>query len=73
MTNDERVSNYWAQRGTAGHLTPAQLRRFNQNERRSRSGKTHEHIKGQRCYTCRPAKRPTVALRPSRLRPNVRA
>ena len=68
MTNDERVSNYWAQRGAAGHLTPAQLRRWNKKERRDRAGKTHAHAKDERCYTCRPAKRPRVALTPQRLR-----
>ena len=82
MNTHERIAGYADRSGSAKllvlsddskvaqGLTPAQRRRI---KHKSGSRKAHPHIEGERCYTCRPAKRPSVAMRPARLRPNVRA
>ena len=67
MDNSERLANYASQNGSMV-LTPAQRRRWWQKQNRAKGSKTHPHAKDERCYTCRPAKRPKVALTPQRIR-----
>jgi hypothetical protein len=50
-----------------------QERRDRKKANRELGGKTHEHTEGERCYRCRPAKRPKVAKTPMRLRAVNRA
>jgi hypothetical protein len=67
MDTDTRITNYRNQRG-GDRLTDAQGRRVKKKLNREFGGKTHPHIKDERCYTCHPAKRPAVALTPRRIR-----